>query len=92
MAFTWLALQGPGGVIVVAQRVLVDEKQWLSRDQFVDILSLAQVLSNPDVLFVAVMGYRAGAPLVQCPFIQSRHGTAGSWTVVGNRMGTRDID
>ena len=49
LAFTLLALQGFGGVIAVAQRVLVEQKQLLTRDQFVEILSLAQVLPGPNV-------------------------------------------
>lgn len=55
LAFTLLALQGFGGVIAVAQRVLVEQKQWLTRDQFVEILSLAQVLPGPNVCNVALM-------------------------------------
>ena len=55
LAFTLLALQGFGGVIAVAQRVLVEQKQWLTRDQFIEILSLAQVLPGPNVCNVALM-------------------------------------
>ena len=42
-AFTWLALQGFGGVLAVVQRVLVDKKQWLTREQFVEDWAVAQV-------------------------------------------------
>ncbi len=55
VSFTLLALQGFGGVIAVAQRVLVEQKQWLTRDQFVEILSLAQVLPGPNVCNVALI-------------------------------------
>lgn len=55
IAFTLLALQGFGGVLAVAQRVLCDERRWLSRDQFVEILSIAQVLPGPNVCNVALM-------------------------------------
>lgn len=55
LAFTLLALQGFGGVIAVAQRVLVEQKQWLTRDQFIEILALAQVLPGPNVCNVALM-------------------------------------
>ena len=55
VAFTLLALQGFGGVIAVAQRVLVEQKRWLTRDQFVEILSVAQVLPGPNVCNVSLM-------------------------------------
>ena len=55
VAFTLLALQGFGGVIAVAQRVIVEQRRWLSREQFIEILSLAQVLPGPNVCNVAVM-------------------------------------
>lgn len=55
VVFTLLALQGFGGVIAVAQRVLVEQRQWLTRDQFIEILSLAQVLPGPNVCNVALM-------------------------------------
>lgn len=55
VAFTWLALQGFGGVLAVAQRVLCEERRWLTRQQFVEILALAQVLPGPNICNVALM-------------------------------------
>ena len=55
VAFTLLALQGFGGVIAIAQRVLVEQKRWLNREQFIEILSLAQVLPGPNVCNVALI-------------------------------------
>jgi chromate transporter len=55
IAFTGLALQGFGGVLAVAQRVLCEQKRWLSREQFVEILGLAQILPGPNVCNVALM-------------------------------------
>ena len=55
VAFTLLALQGFGGVIAVAQRVLVEQRRWLTRDEFIEILAVAQVLPGPNVCNVAVM-------------------------------------
>src|SRR4249920_3971859 len=55
VAFTMLALQGFGGVLAVAQRVLCEQKRWLTREQFVDILAVAQVLPGPNVCNVALM-------------------------------------
>ena len=53
--FNALALQGFGGVLPVAQRVLVEQRQWLSREQFVEVLSLGQVLPGPNIVNVALM-------------------------------------
>lgn len=79
IAFTWLALQGFGGVLAVTQRELVDRRRWLSKEQFVELLSLSQVLPGPNVINLSLMfgdhhfGWRGalaavagmlGAPLV----------------------------
>lgn len=54
-AFTWLALQGFGGVVAVAQRELVDKKQWLTREQFIEDWAVAQVLPGPNVVNLCLM-------------------------------------
>ena len=53
--FTWLALQGWGGVLPVAQRELVERQRWLSKEQFMELLSVAQVLPGPNVVNLALM-------------------------------------
>jgi chromate transporter len=59
VAFTGLALQGFGGVLPVAQRVLVEERRWLSRAEFLELLSVAQVLPGPNVCNLSVIaGHR----------------------------------
>ena len=55
VAFTLLALQGFGGVLAVAQRVLCEQKRWLTKEQFVEILAFGQVLPGPNVCNVALM-------------------------------------
>jgi chromate transporter len=55
VAFTLLALQGFGGVIVVAQRVLCEDKRWLTRAEFVEMLSIGQAVPGPNVCNVALM-------------------------------------
>ena len=35
LSFSWLALQGFGGVLAVVQHELVERKQWLTREEFV---------------------------------------------------------
>nr|MBL8455013.1 chromate transporter [Zoogloeaceae bacterium] len=54
VAFTLLALQGFGGVLAVAQRELVDRRRWLTREEFLDAYSLAQLLPGPNVINLAL--------------------------------------
>lgn len=54
-AFTVLALQGFGGVLPVAQRELVEKRRWLTREQFVETLSVGQVLPGPNIINVSLM-------------------------------------
>ena len=54
-SFNRLALQGFGGVLAVAQIELVERKRWLTREQFVDLLSVAQVLPGPNVVNLSLM-------------------------------------
>lgn len=53
--FNRLALQGFGGVLAVAQRELVERERWLERDEFVEILSVAQVLPGPNIVNLSLM-------------------------------------
>ncbi len=55
VAFTSLALQGFGGVLAVAQRVLCEQRRWLTKEEFVEILAVGQVLPGPNVCNVALM-------------------------------------
>lgn len=54
-AFTWLALQGFGGVVAIVQRELVDKKHWLTREQFIEEWAVAQVLPGPNVVNLSLM-------------------------------------
>jgi chromate transporter len=54
-AFTVLALQGFGGVLPVAQRELVEKRRWLTREQFVELLSIGQVLPGPNIVNLSLM-------------------------------------
>jgi chromate transporter len=54
-AFNHLALQGFGGVLPVAQRELVERRRWLTKEQFVEMLSVSQVLPGPNIVNLALM-------------------------------------
>jgi chromate transporter len=53
--FNQLALQGFGGVLPVAQRALVEQHRWLTREQFLELLSVAQVLPGPNIVNLALI-------------------------------------
>ncbi|MBS3996261.1 MAG: chromate transporter [Hydrogenophaga sp.] len=55
LSFTWLALQGFGGVLAVVQRELVDKKRWMTREQFVEDWAVAQILPGPNVVNLSMM-------------------------------------
>lgn len=50
LTFNRLALQGFGGVLAVAQVELVERLRWLSKDEFVELLSISQVLPGPNIV------------------------------------------
>ena len=55
LAFNCLALQGFGGVLAVAQRELVEHRRWLTREDFLELVSAAQVLPGPNVVNLSLM-------------------------------------
>ena len=55
ISFTLLALQGFGGVLAVVQRVLVEEKRWMTREQFIEDWAVAQIMPGPNVVNLALM-------------------------------------
>lgn len=54
-AFSWLALQGFGGVLAVVQRELVEKKQWLTPQEFIEDWAVAQTLPGPNVVNLSLM-------------------------------------
>lgn len=54
-AFSWLSLQGFGGVLAVVQRELVEKRGWLSNEAFVEDWAVAQVMPGPNVCNLALM-------------------------------------
>jgi chromate transporter len=55
VSFTLLALQGFGGVLVVVQRELVENKRWMTRDEFIEDWSVAQIMPGPNVINLALI-------------------------------------
>lgn len=54
-SFTFLALQGFGGVLAVVQRELVEKKKWLTMEEFIEDWAVAQVLPGPNVINLSLM-------------------------------------
>ena len=54
-SFTWLALQGFGGVVAIVQRELIEKKQWLTREEFIEDWAVAQILPGPNVVNLSLM-------------------------------------
>ncbi|OHC73010.1 MAG: chromate transporter [Rhodoferax sp. RIFCSPLOWO2_12_FULL_60_11] len=54
-SFTRLALQGFGGVLAIVQRELVEEKQWLTPEEFMEDWAVAQILPGPNVVNLSMM-------------------------------------
>jgi len=55
LSFTWLALQGFGGVLAVVQRELVEKKRWMTREQFIEDWAVAQIMPGPNVVNLSMM-------------------------------------
>ena len=54
-SFSWIALQGFGGVMAIVQRELVEKRQWLTAAEFLEDWAVAQVLPGPNVCNLAVL-------------------------------------
>jgi len=54
-AFSWLSLQGFGGVLAVVHRELVDKRRWLTEAEFLEDWAVAQILPGPNVCNLALM-------------------------------------
>ena len=55
VSFTWLALQGFGGVLAVVQRELVEKKRWMTNAEFLEDWAVAQIMPGPNVVNLSIM-------------------------------------
>jgi chromate transporter len=55
LAFTLMALQGFGGVLVIVQHELVERRKWLTKAQFLEEWSVAQIMPGPNVVNLSLM-------------------------------------
>lgn len=54
-AFSWLALQGFGGVLAVVQRELVEKRKWLTQEEFVEDWAVAQIMPGANVVNLSLI-------------------------------------
>ena len=52
--FLGIGMVGFGGVLPWARRMVVDQRQWLTAAEFLDLLALCQFLPGPNIVNVAV--------------------------------------
>ena len=62
--FLKVGIQGFGGVLPWARRMIVEERHWLSEVEFTDLLSLCQLLPGPNICNLSIaLGNRFAGPL-----------------------------
>src|SRR6202022_4740894 len=52
--FLKVSLFGFGGGLVVAHRIAVEQRRWISEQEFADILSLCQFMPGPNIVGIGV--------------------------------------
>jgi chromate transporter len=63
LAFAWMSLHGFGGVLPWARRVLIEEKRWMTAEEFNEAFALCQFLPGPNIVnFSIVYGSRLHGP------------------------------
>ena len=55
LGFLIVGMQGFGGVMPFARRMLVEQRRWLSEREFIEVLSLSQFLPGPNIVNVSII-------------------------------------
>ena len=55
LSFQSMALQGFGGVLTIVQRVLCEQKRWLTQTEFAELWAVSQVLPGPNVVNLGII-------------------------------------
>src|SRR5581483_2539059 len=64
LAFAKISLSGFGGVLPWARRMMVEERRWMTAEEFNEAFSLSQFLPGPNIVnFSVVFGSRIAGPL-----------------------------
>jgi chromate transporter len=101
LGFSSVGLSGFGGVLPFARRMLVDQRRWMTAEEFNSQLGLCQFLPGPNVVNLAVLvgkrhGGLAGAivaplgllagPLVVVLLLALLYDRYGEWPVVQSML------
>jgi chromate transporter len=54
LGFLWASVRGFGGVFVMGRRMLVEERQWLTPEEFVELLGVCQFLPGANIVNLSV--------------------------------------
>lgn len=64
IAFATISLSGFGGVLAWSRRMMVEQRRWLSAEQFNEVYALCSFLPGPNIVnFSVVFGSRIRGPL-----------------------------
>src|ERR1700681_4664174 len=64
IAFATISLSGFGGVLAWSRRMMVEERQWLTPEQFNETYALCSFLPGPNIVnFSVIFGSRVRGPL-----------------------------
>lgn len=55
LSFSLIALQGFGGVLAIIQREIVEKRQWLTREEFIEDWAVAQIMPGPNVVNLSLI-------------------------------------
>ncbi|MFI4952013.1 MAG: chromate transporter [Burkholderiales bacterium] len=55
LGFLIVGVQGFGGVMPFARRMLVEQRRWLGEREFIEVLSLSQFLPGPNIVNVSII-------------------------------------
>jgi chromate transporter len=54
LGFLWASVRGFGGVFVMGRRMLIEERKWLTPDEFVELLGVCQFLPGANIVNLSV--------------------------------------
>jgi chromate transporter len=84
--FARIAISGFGGVLPWARRTIVQQRRWMSADEFNDLFSICQFLPGPNIVnFSLIYGSRVGGVLGAAAAVL---GLVGPPTVLMIALGT----
>jgi chromate transporter len=96
LSFTQLTLYSFGGALFFSRRMFVEQRRWLTEQEFVEMLSISQVLPGANGVNMTVMiGYRLAGPLGAaaslCGFVAAPCGIVVALAVIYQNFGSMAV-